>query len=165
MSLTLYDVSVPLFIKNLKSLSKILAKGQAHFEKDESKIIHAKLVDDMGDLIFQIQRVADTAKGLAVRVCGAENVVLEDNETDFAGLFTRINRTIEILESLPSNCTDGKDNAEIVMKIGSNELKFTGKTYVLDTAIPNFFFHVVTAYDILRKEGVPVGKGDFLGKT
>ncbi|CAD6444219.1 a341564f-9ce1-4bb2-8e92-b550e40686c4 [Sclerotinia trifoliorum] len=165
MSLTLYDVSVPVFVKNLKSLSKLLAKGQAHFEKDESKIIHARLVDDMGDLIFQIQRVADTAKGLAVRVGGAEDVTLEDNETDFAGIYKRINRVIEILESLPSTCTDGKEDAEIVMKAGGHELKFTGKQYVLDFAIPNFFFHVVTAYNILRKEGVAVGKGDFLGRT
>ncbi|APA10872.1 hypothetical protein SS1G_03465 [Sclerotinia sclerotiorum 1980 UF-70] len=165
MSLTLYDISVPLFIKNLKSLSKFLAKGQAHFEKDESKIVHARLVEDMGDLIFQIHRISDSAKGLAVRVGGAEDVVFENNETDFAGIYTRINRVTEILESLPSTCTDGKDDTEVVMKVGPNELKFTAKQFVLDFAIPNFFFHVVTAYNILRKEGVPVGKGDFLGRT
>ncbi|KAI9641658.1 hypothetical protein NHQ30_009513 [Ciborinia camelliae] len=203
MSLSLYDVSVPPFIKQLKSLQKILAIGQEHVKNDESKLIHAKLIDDMGDLIFQIQRVSDTAKGLAVRVGGAENVVLEDNETDmahqvmdvslavkdsigrsrsggfnfngyeklqersarFAGLYSRITRTIEILEALPSTCTDGKDSIEIVMKIGSGDLKFTAKDYVVNYAIPNFFFHVVTAYDILRKEGVPVGKKNYLGRT
>ncbi|ESZ96333.1 hypothetical protein SBOR_3265 [Sclerotinia borealis F-4128] len=165
MSLSLYDISVPPFIKQLKSLQKILNKAQAHVENDESKLIHAKLVDDMGDLIFQIQRISDTAKGFAVRVGGVENVVLVDDETDFAGLHTRINRTISILESLPSNCTDGKETAEIVMKIPSGDLKFSGKEYVLEAAIPNFYFHVVAAYAILRKEGVPVGKYDYLGKN
>ncbi|TGO29761.1 hypothetical protein BPAE_0011g00330 [Botrytis paeoniae] len=162
MSLSLYDISVVPFIKSLKALSKLLAKGQAHFE-DESKIINARLTDDMGDLIFQIQRVSDSAKGLAARVAGAEDVVLEDNEKDFAGLYTRINRTIEILEALPSTSTDGKDDTEVVLNLPSGDLKFTAKDYVLKFGIPNFYFHVVTAYNILRKEGVPVGKFDFLG--
>ncbi|TEY36162.1 hypothetical protein BOTCAL_0564g00070 [Botryotinia calthae] len=163
MALTLYDISIVPFIKNLKTLSKLLEKGQAHFE-DESKIINAKLVDDMGDLIFQVQRVSDSAKGLAVRVGGAENVALPDNETDFAGLYKRINSTIEILESLPSTCTDGKEDLEVVLKLPNGDLKFTAKDYVLNFATPNFYFHVVTAYDILRKEGVPLGKFDFLGR-
>ncbi|MBY8978457.1 DUF1993 domain-containing protein, partial [Rhodobacteraceae bacterium NNCM2] len=163
MALTLYDISIVPFIKSLKTLTKLLEKGQAHFE-DESKIINAKLVDDMGDLIFQVQRVSDSAKGLAVRVGGAENVALPDNETDFAGLYKRINSTIEILESLPSTCTDGKEDSEVVLQLPSGDLKFTAKDYVLNFATPNFYFHVVTAYDILRKEGVPVGKFDFLGR-
>ncbi|KAF7899579.1 hypothetical protein EAF00_003915 [Botryotinia globosa] len=163
MALSLYDISVVPFIKSLKTLSKLLAKGQAHFE-DESKIINAKLIDDMGGLIFQVQRVSDAAKGLAFRVGGAENVALEDNEKDFAGLYTRINRTIEILEALPSTCTDGKEETEVVLKLPKEDLKFTAKDYVLNFAIPNFYFHVVTAYDILRKEGVPVGKFDYLGR-
>ncbi|KAF5877664.1 putative family transcriptional regulator protein [Botrytis fragariae] len=166
MAVSLYDISVVPFIKSLKTLStspELLAKGQAHFE-DESKIINAKLIDDMGDLIFQVQRVSDSAKGLAVRVAGAESVALEDNEKDFAGLYTRINRTIEILEALPSTSTDGKEDTEVVLKLPSGDLKFTAKDYVLNFAIPNFYFHVVTAYNILRKEGVPVGKFDFLGR-
>ncbi|TGO47782.1 hypothetical protein BOTNAR_0506g00020 [Botryotinia narcissicola] len=163
MALSLYDISVVPFIKSLKTLSKILAKGQAHFE-DESKIINARLIDDMGDLIFQVQRASDAAKGLAFRVGGAENVALEDNEKDFAGLYTRINRTVEILEALPSTCTDGKEETEVVLKLPKGDLKFTAKDYVLNFAIPNFYFHVVTAYDILRKEGVPVGKFDYLGR-
>ncbi|KAF7909849.1 uncharacterized protein EAF01_003567 [Botrytis porri] len=163
MALSLYDISIVPFIRNLKTLSKLLAKGQAHFE-DESKIINARLIDDMGDLIFQIQRVSDSAKGLAVRVAGAENVSLPDNEKDFAALYTRINRTIEILEAVPSTSTDGKEDTEVVLKLPSGDLKFTAKDYVLNFAIPNFYFHVVTAYNILRKEGVPVGKFDFLGK-
>ncbi|TGO33961.1 hypothetical protein BHYA_0219g00190 [Botrytis hyacinthi] len=162
MAFSLYDISVVPFIKNLKTLSKLLEKGQAHFE-DESKIINARLIDDMGDLIFQIQRVSDSAKGVAVRVAGAENVALEDNEKDFASLYTRINRTIEILEALPSTCTDGKEENEVVLKLPRGDLKFTAKDYILNFAIPNFYFHVVTAYNILRKEGVPVGKFDYLG--
>jgi len=162
MSLSLYDASVPGFIGHLKTLSKLLAKGLAHVENDDSKLIHARLAEDMGDLIFQIQRVSDTAKGLAVRIGGAENVALEDNETDFSALSLRINRTIEILDALPSTSTDGKESSEIVMKTQTGERRFSGKDYVLHFAIPNFYFHFVTAYDILRKEGVPVGKGDYL---
>ncbi|KAF7959692.1 hypothetical protein EAE96_001305 [Botrytis aclada] len=163
MAVSLYDISVAPFIKSLKTLSKLLEKGQAHFE-DESKIINAKLIDDMGDLIYQIQRVSDSAKGLAVRIGGAEDIALEDNEKDFAALYTRINRTVKILEALPSTCTDGKEETEVVLKLPNGDLKFTAKDYVLNFAIPNFYFHVVTAYNILRKEGVPVGKFDYLGK-
>ncbi|KAA8568149.1 hypothetical protein EYC84_008547 [Monilinia fructicola] len=151
MSITLYDITVPPFLKQLKSLSKILAKGLAHFNNDESKLIHARLIEDQGDLVFQIQRVSESAKGLAVRVAGVEDVVFEDNEADFAGLYTRINRTIEILEALPASSLNDKENTEITLKIGDAEHKLHAKDYVLYAVIPNFYFHVTTAYSILRK--------------
>ncbi|RAL64881.1 hypothetical protein DID88_001476 [Monilinia fructigena] len=165
MPITLYDITVPPFLKQLKSLSKILAKGLAHVNNDESKLIHARLIEDQGDLVFQIQRVSESAKGLAVRVAGVEDVVFENNETDFAGLYTRINRTIEILQALPASSLNDKETAEIALKIGDAEHKLHAKDYVLYAVIPNFYFHVTTAYSILRKEGVPVGKGDYLGRT
>ncbi|KAM3065036.1 hypothetical protein ACMFMG_001247 [Clarireedia jacksonii] len=165
MSLSLYDVSVPPFIKNLKILSHLLNKGLAHVSNDESKLINARLIEDMGDLIYQIQRVSDTAKGLAVHVGGAEQVVLKDEEKDFPALQERIKATISILEALSPSSMDNKEEIEVVIQTMVGERKFTGRDYVLGAAIPNFYFHFVTAYDILRKEGVPVGKGDYLGAT
>ncbi|PQE17901.1 Helix-turn-helix-domain containing type protein [Rutstroemia sp. NJR-2017a BBW] len=171
----------------------------------------------MGDLIYQVQRLSDTAKGVAVRVGGAENVVLTDDEKDsmlsveiyydvecflpflhispstafyatnayflpppiphqphikflinptqFPALQTRIEKTISILEALAPTSMDNKEESEVVLKTSSGERKFTGRDYILGFAIPNFYFHFVTAYAILRKEGVPVGKGDYLGTT
>ncbi|PQE30229.1 Helix-turn-helix-domain containing type protein [Rutstroemia sp. NJR-2017a WRK4] len=165
MSLSLYAVTIPSFIKNLKVLSHLLNKGLNHVSNDESKLINARLIDDMGDLIYQVQRLSDTAKGVAVRMGGAENVVLTDDEKDFPALQTRIEKTISILEALAPTSMDNKEESEIVIKTSSGERKFTGRDYILGFAIPNFYFHFVTAYAILRKEGVPVGKGDYLGTT
>jgi len=165
MSFSLYDISVPSFIKHLKTLSYLLNKALSHVSNDESKLINARIIEDMGDLIYQIQRVSDTAKGLAVRVGGAENVVLKDEEKDFPALQARITATISILEGLSPNSMNNKEETEIILKTQVGDRKFIGQDYVLGFAIPNFYFHFVTAYNILRKEGVPVGKGDYLGAT
>lgn len=165
MPLTLYETTIPVFITNLKNLSKFLEKGRLHASADESKLIEAKLIADMGGLPYQIQRVSDTAKGLAVRIGGVQPVSLPDNETTFPQLQERIQKTIEILESVKEEVVNAAEDKEVVLPSRSGEIKFTGKSYVLKFAIPNFFFHVVTAYAILRKEGVDVGKADYLGRT
>lgn len=118
----------------------------------------------MGNLIYQIQRVSDIAKGLAVRAGKAEPVVLEDKETTMEELHSRIERTIQILEKVKETDFAAED-AEVKFVSPKLNMEFTGKSYVLEFAIPNFFFHFVTAYNLLRKEGVQIGKMDFLGRA
>jgi len=159
---SLYEISVPSFISNLKILSSLLEKGLAAGK--ESVLLETKLIADMRGLVYQIQRVSDTAKGLAVRVGGIENVVWEDNETTFPDMQERIKKTIDFLEGVDPKSFEGKEDAEVVMKTQSGERKFKGQDYVIKFAIPNFYFHFVTAYALLRKEGVPIGKSDYLGR-
>ena len=163
MTLALYDITIPPFIHGLKSLSAILEKGRLHSSADEASLLESRLIADMGGLIFQIQRISDTAKGTAVRVGKVESVAMEDNETTFAELQARIAKTIEFLETVDPKSMDGMEDGEVIMKRGGGERKFSGKEYVFKYAIPNFYFHLCMAYAILRKEGVPVGKLDYLG--
>ena len=163
MTLSLYDISIPPFIHGLKSLSAILEKGRLHASADEASLIESRLIDDMGALPFQIQRLSDTAKGCAVRVAKIEPVPMEDNEKTFPELQARIAKTIEVLEKLDSKCMDGMEDEEVVMKLRSGERRLKGRNYVLSYAVPNFYFHLCMAYAILRKEGVQIGKLDYLG--
>jgi len=168
MPISLYSISIPVFITHLKTLQKLLTKGEKHAEDSgneltKEKLVGAKLIADMGDLVYQIQRISDTSKGFAVRVAKIEAVSLVDEEKTLADLQTRIAKTITILESVKEEDVNGKENDEVILKLPSGELKFTGFTYATTFAIPNFYFHFVTAYALLRKEGVDVGKGDYLG--
>jgi hypothetical protein len=162
---SLYEVTIPPFIKNLKILSTLLEKGVAHANGNDATLLEARLIADMQPLTYQIQRVSDTSKGLAVRLGKAAPVSWEDNEKTFPELQERLSKTIKFLEALDSKCMDGLEDAEVVMKTRSGEQKFTGLSYVNSFAIPNFYFHFVTAYGILRKEGVQIGKNDYLGRN
>lgn len=168
MPVSLYDLSIPVFIRGLNNLAAFLKKAEDYANEKQiphSELLNARLVDDMAALPFQIQRVSDTAKGVAVRVGGAESVVMEDTETTFEDLQTRISRTIDFLNRVDKGAFEGKETAEVVLKLKSVDRKFTGETYLLKFALPNFYFHVTTAYAILRHKGVPVGKMDFLGQA
>jgi hypothetical protein len=164
--LSLYDVTVPVFIRSLENLDRILEKGAAHFTdagRAEGELAGVRLIEDMHPLTAQIQRASDTAKGVVTRIGGAENVAMADDEQTIADLRTRIAKTIEVLKSARPEAFDGKEEAMVEIKTPNRSLVFTGKSYVLDFAVPNFFFHVTTAYALLRKEGVPIGKMDYLG--
>lgn len=167
MPLSLYDVSIPVFLRAFQNLSDILKKGEAF--ADEHGLPHADLLDarlypDMAPLTAQIQRASDTAKFVAVRLGGMENVSMEDNETSFADLHARIDRTVALLRTLSSDAMDGKDESEVVLKTRDQSVTFAGRDYLLSFAIPNFFFHVTTAYALLRHKGVPIGKMDYIGR-
>jgi hypothetical protein len=167
MALSLYDVSVPVFLRSLHNLSEILEKGRRH--ADESGVPHAtlldaRLIEDMSALPAQIQRASDAAKFVAVRVGGIENVVMDDKEASFDDLQARIAATIAILESVPADAMDGREEDEVTIQTRNGSMQFTARDYVLHFALPNFFFHVTTAYDLLRHKGVPIGKLDFLGR-
>lgn len=117
----------------------------------------------MAALPYQIQRVSDQAKNSAARVAGVQVVAMPDNETTFEELQARIQKTIEFLKTVPKDSMDGKEEEEIVIKSKSGEWRSTATSYVLDFVLPNFYFHITTAYNILRHNGVPVGKWDFIG--
>jgi hypothetical protein len=166
MSLSMHQSSIPVFVRNLNNLSAILKKGEDHAnerEIDESVFVNARLAPDMFPLSRQVQIACDVVKGASARLSGVEAPKHEDNETSFAELYTRISNTIEFLNSLPEEKINGTEDKEIKMKAGPFDLEFTGGDYLLGWALPNLYFHVATAYNILRHNGVDVGKMDYLG--
>ena len=164
--LSLYDVTVPVFIRSLGNLDAFLAKGAEWFAEQgrpESELTEARLIEDMHPLTAQIQRASDTAKGVVTRVGGAENVSMPDEEKTIADLRARIAKTIAVLEGARREDFEDKEGIKVEIWTPSRMLVFNGKSYVLDFVVPNFFFHMTTAYALLRKAGVPVGKVDYLG--
>lgn len=164
--LTLYTLSIPIMIRSLETLSAILTKAVDHATTVNTpleNLLTARLVPDMDPLPKQIQRASDSAKGLAVRLCNHEPISLPDTETTFPELQARIASTLEILKEVKPDSTDGKEDQVIEIAAGRNTWQLTGTEYVQKFGLPNFFFHVVTAYGILRAQGVPVGKLDYLG--
>jgi hypothetical protein len=168
MQLSMYQASTPVFTRALTSLSAIFDKAAAHAEAkkiDQSVFMAARLAPDMLALPRQVQIASDTARRSIARLAGQEAPPMEDNEASFADLQARIAKTIDYMKSVPASQIDGSEERSIVMKVGGNDMKFTGRDYLLGFAIPNFFFHVTTAYDILRHNGLEIGKRDFLGRS
>jgi len=163
--LSMHAVSAPVFVRMLNNLSAILTKAENHAKAkdiDPATLLNAKLAPDMFALIRQVQIATDHAKGAAARLTGTQIEAIEDTETSFAQLQARIRRVVAIVESFKPEQYDGAENREISVKIPNAELKFSGIDYVNHWAMPNFYFHIVTAYDILRASGVELGKRDFL---
>ena len=119
----------------------------------------------MGALPYQIQRVSDSAKNAAARIAGTDPVSMPDDETTFEQLQARIQKTIEVLKAVPEDSINGQEEREIVVKAQGGEYKFTARSYLVNFALPNFYFHVTTAYGLLRLKGVPVGKLDYVGEV
>ena len=166
MSTSLYDLTVPVLVRALRNLSAILKKGEAYAKDqglDPKDLIEARLFPDMGALASQIQRASDSAKGCVVRIGGVENLAMADTETTFDELQARIAATIAFLENTPREAMDGKEETEVVLKLPVGDIPFTARNFALGFVLPNVFFHVTTAYGILRHKGVPIGKLDYLG--
>ncbi len=166
MSFSMYQASVPPVVQILSSLSAILDKAAAHCATrkiDPAALTNFRLAPDMFPFSRQVQIVTDQAKGMAARLAGVEVPAYPDTETTFAELNARIAKTLDFVKSFPANRIDGSENKEIVLKVGGNEMKFTGSQYLVHFVLPNFYFHAATAYDILRHCGVELGKRDFLG--
>ncbi|KAL9527057.1 hypothetical protein SMMN14_09124 [Sphaerulina musiva] len=164
-SLTTYDLTVPIFVRNLEQLVACLKKGEEWAKennKDPQVLVDASIIDDMKPLTFQIQSCCNTSKAVLPRIGGEEAVSVEDNETTLSQLLVRLESTIKILRSAKKDKFLAPD-AKCIVKLGPREAEFDVLGYIQKFALPNFFFHMTTAYDILRKEGVPVGKLDFLG--
>ena len=168
MTISMYTASVPRFSNTLKSLSEILSKAEKHAEArkfDPSVLLTARLYPDMFPLTRQVQIACDGAKGCAARLAGVDVPKHEDTESTFADLQQRIAKVISFIESVPADKIDGSEERRIVIPVRNEELVFTGLQYLTGFVIPNFYFHVTTAYGILRHNGVELGKRDFLGKV
>lgn len=161
MPLSMYQASIPLLVRGLGNLSAVLEKGAAH--PDAAALVEARLAPDMFTLAGQVQRASDTAKGCAARLAGIDNPSFADTETTFAQLQERIAETVAFLQGVKPEQIDGSEDKPIALKAGPTTLNFTGTSYLLGFVLPNFYFHVTTAYDILRHKGVGVGKLDYLG--
>jgi hypothetical protein len=166
MSLSMHQVSVPAFVRGLNVLADLLKKAEAHVEQHGSvpdAMISARLADDMLPLSAQVQRASDTSKMSVERLSGVPAPRFEDNETSFDQLQERIANTIAYLNSVDAARFDGSEARAIQLNFGAFAPEFKGDEYLLTFALPNFYFHIVTAHDILRNQGVPVGKRDYLG--
>ncbi len=166
MTLSMYQASVPVFVRALGNLSNILKKAEAHAEQhkiDPSVLLDSRLYPNMFPLKRQVQIAADMVNGGVARLAGVERPVHEDKETTFEQLQQRIRKTIDFAESIKPEQIDGSEAKSISLTIGGNELQFLGLPYLLGFVTPNVYFHTVTAYDILRHNGVELGKPDFIG--
>jgi len=166
MSLSMYQASIPVLIRMLGNLSAILDKAAAHAEAkklDPAVLIKDRLAPDMLPFSFQVQTATDVAKGCAARLAGIEAPSFADTESTFPELKERIAKTIAFLQSVSAAQIDGSEERNITLKLRAGEFQFQGQGYLLHFALPNFYFHLTTAYAILRHNGVELGKADFLG--
>jgi len=166
MKISMYQASAPRFANTLRNLSAILDKAQAHAEAkklDPAVLGGLRLIADMFPLSRQVQIACDTAKGALARLAGVEIPKHEDTEQTIPELKARIARTLDFIGSVPAARIDGSEEREVVLKMRSGEHKYTGLQYLAGQALPNFYFHVTTAYNILRANGVDIGKRDYLG--
>ena len=167
MNTNLFDTSVPVFRQMLGALSAVLAKAQAQAEArkiDPAALLQARLAPDMFPLLRQVRVASDFAKSVAGRLAGVDLPVFEDNEQSFDDLQARIAKTLAFLDGLTPAQFEGSASREIVTQAGTpKEKRFAGQSYLLNYGLPHFFFHVTTAYNILRHNGMAVGKTDYIG--
>lgn len=165
MSISMYQASIPRFIYMLNNLTHILEKAAAHTEAkkwDASTLVNARLFPDMFPLSRQVQIACDMAKCCGARLAGVEAPKYEDNESSFAELIARINKTTDFLKTLTAAQIDGSEEKSIHFTIKEYVFDFNGLDYLLNWSIPNVYFHITTTYNILRHNGVELGKQDFL---
>ena len=166
MPISLYDVTIPAMIKGFANLTNCLQRGEAHADASgipHATLLNAKLYDDMMTLTGQIQRASDMAKRAAITLSGIPNVAMPDAEASFAELHARIAATVAILKAVTPAQVAALENEPVAMPASSRQGEVTHQTYILDFALPNFYFHLATAYDLLRHHGVPLGKRHYLG--
>jgi hypothetical protein len=167
MSATIYDYAIPALKLGLTNLSALLGKAAAHAETrkvDSTVIADARLIVDMFPLKRQVQIACDTAKGAAARLAGVDVPKHDDTESTIPELQARIAKALAFIESIQPEQVAGAETRDIVLKFPSITMNFTGHTYVTTFVLPNFYFHVMATYSILRANGVDVGKNDYLGK-
>jgi uncharacterized protein len=164
--MSMYEISVPVFERALGNLAKILDKAEAHAGSagiDPTDIAGARLAPDMYTLAGQVQSASDAAKSCAARLTASEIPSFPDNEKTFAELHARIAKTVTFVKSFSPAQFDGSAERNITLKLRGGSVTLDGRTYLLSFSLPNFFFHITTAYDILRHKGVAIGKMDYLG--
>jgi hypothetical protein len=162
MALSIYEASVPVFANGLTNVATWLDKALAE-GGDETVLMQARLAPDMRPFPAQIQFASDSAKGAVARLTGQEAPAMADTEASFAELRQRCQRTVDFVQSVPAAAFEKAEEREVIMKFpGGTGYRWTGREYLTGFALPNFFFHVTTAYALLRANGVPLGKPDYL---
>lgn len=168
MTISMYQASVPVMIKTLSNLRSLLEKAAIHAEAkkiEPSVLVNARLYPDMFPLSRQVQIATDMAKGAASRLASKDVPKYEDHETTFPELTARLDKTIALLETFRPEDINGSEDNTITLPMRDGTLTFKGQSYLLEYAIPNIYFHVTTAFAILRHNGIEIGKKDFLGKV
>ena len=166
MALSLYEISVPALIRGLENLARQIDKAAAYADErgiDGNDLVQARLAPDMLDLAGQVQRASDTAKFGGARLSQGQAPAFADDEATLDDLRARIAKTVDYLRGVPADAIDGGEKREIRFSAGQRELRFVAEDYVRDFLLPNFYFHLATAYGLLRHRGVPLGKLDYLG--
>ena len=167
MSLSMYQASVPQFLRMLGNLKSILEKAEswaADKKLDPAVLLNMRLAPDMFPLKRQLQIATDSAKGCAARLAGVEIPSYPDTEETFVELKARLQKTMDFLASFTPAQIDGSEDKAITLNFPSMELKFSGRDYLFQFVQPNFYFHLTTAYAILRHNGLDIGKMDFIGR-
>jgi hypothetical protein len=167
MSISLYSATVPVFKQMLMALSDVLKKGEEHAQNrkfDPAVLLQSRLFPDMLPLVRQVQIACDFAKSVPARIAGVEVAAYEDSEQSFAELQQRIAKTLALIEGMTAEQLNGSAVKEVVLRPGTpKEKKLTVEDYALKYGMPQFFFHVTTAYNLLRHNGVEIGKKDYMG--
>jgi hypothetical protein len=166
MSFSLYQSSVASFERCLTAFLAILDKAEEHAKArkfDPVNYLGLRLAPDMFPLVRQVQNFCDNAKNAPSRLAGVTAPAFEDSEATFAELRDRVIRTLEFLKTLDRQAVDAAEDREIIFPVGPTKLRMQGGNYLVHYVLPNFYFHLTTAYDILRSAGVDIGKRDFLG--
>ena len=166
MTISMYQASVPRFVNILGNLSGILDKAQAHVDAKkltDASLTAFRLYPDMLPMTTQVQIACDAAKGVVARLAGVEIPAFADDEKTLADLKARVAKTVAFIQSITPAQIDGTEDKAIVIKRGEKETHYKGMQFLMGHAIPNFYFHIATAYNILRHNGVEIGKRDFLG--
>ena len=167
MSFSMYDASIPVFVRVLRNLDQVLAKGEAHAREkggEPETLLQSRLIFDMLPLVRQVQIATDMATRGASRLTGQEPRSVEDNETTFEQLHARIAASIEHLRGFTPEQFADSETRTVAFKTRRGEISFDGKNYLLAYVLPNLFFHTTTAYNLLRQAGVSIGKADYLGE-
>ncbi|MCJ7555812.1 MAG: DUF1993 domain-containing protein [Gammaproteobacteria bacterium] len=166
MSISVYDQSIGSMSRMLNNLDLIVGKAEAYAadnDIDPSVLLNARLYPNMRTFIFQIQVATDIAKSCSARLSGNDVPKWEDNETTFADVHARIKKTLDYIATFKPEQFEGSETREITLKLRDRTVEFTGQTYLLGFVLPNFYFHMTTAYALLRHNGLNIGKIDFIG--
>ena len=167
MSIGMYQLAIPPVVRALENLRHLLSKAASHCEArkiEPAALIQYRLFPDMRPLTFQVQVACDMAKGCVARLTGLEAPKFEDNEQSFADLESRIDRTLAFVRGVDAAQIDGTESKPVTLKTPRGDMNFVGLSYLQGFVLPNVYFHCTTAYNILRHNGVEIGKMDFLGK-
>jgi hypothetical protein len=166
MTFSMYSASAPVFTQILNSLAAIIDKAEAHASAkkiEPAALLQARLYPDMFTFVRQVQVAADFAKGACARLAGVDVPKYEDNEHTFADLKERVARTVAFIASLPQDSIEASAQRDITTGSGEKAKQWKGQVYLMHYSLPHFYFHATTAYDILRHNGVDIGKMDFIG--